>query len=77
MQTLMTGWQFLRGLTKQVGPYLVVELLLPSGTLFAFMLFLARSGAFSALQPTPAPCAAYEQREVSPPALRSASSKCC
>ena len=33
-------------LTRQAGPYLVIELLLPGGTLFAFMLFLARSGVF-------------------------------
>ena len=65
MQTLITGWQLLRGLFKQAAPYLLIELLLPGGTLFACMLFLARSGAFSALQPTPVACPPYVQCQVS------------
>ena len=65
MQTLITGWQLLRGLIRQGGPYLLIELLLPGGTLFAFMLFLARSGAFSALQPTPVAYPLYVQCQVS------------
>ena len=35
MQMLTVGWQFLRKLMKQAGPYLLIELLLPGGTLFA------------------------------------------
>ncbi len=65
MPTRITGWQLLRGLIKQAGPYLLIELLIPCGTLFAFMLFLARSGAFSALQPTPVACPLYVQCQVS------------
>jgi hypothetical protein len=53
---LTTGWQLLRGLIKQAGPYMLIELLLPGGTLLAFLLFIARSGAFNALQPMPVLC---------------------
>jgi hypothetical protein len=34
----------LRRLTKQVGPYVLLELLLPGGTLIALLLFLYRNG---------------------------------
>ena len=61
MQRLNRGWQFLRGLAKRVGPYVLVELLLPGGTLFAVLLYLYRSGALAAFQPMPVMCAPYAQ----------------
>jgi len=37
-------------LARSVGPYALIEILLPGGTLFALLLWLARRGAFSAPQ---------------------------
>lgn len=53
MQTLIHGWQVLRRLMKQAGPYLLLELLLPGGTLLTICLMMYRSGALTALQPVP------------------------
>jgi len=64
MQMLTCGWQFLRKLMKQVGPYVLIELLLPGGTLFALILHISRSGAWSALQPMPMVCQQYSQCQV-------------
>jgi len=64
MQMLTVGWQFLRKLMKQAGPYLLIELLLPGGTLFALILHISRSGAWSALQPMPVVCQQYSQLHV-------------
>jgi hypothetical protein len=64
MQRLTFGWQFLRRLMKQVGPYMLIELLLPGGTLFALILHISRCGAWSALQPMPVVCQPYSQCQV-------------
>jgi len=42
MQTVMCGLERLRRLAQQLGPYLMLEILLPGGTLFALLLFLYR-----------------------------------
>jgi hypothetical protein len=42
MQTVMSWLGILRRLGQQAGPYLVLEMLLPGGTLFALLLFLYR-----------------------------------
>jgi len=64
MQMITFGWQFLRRLMKQVGPYMLIELLLPGGTLFALILHISRCGAWSALQPMPVVCQPYSQCQV-------------
>lgn len=64
MQMLTIGWQFLQRLMKQAGPYMLIELLLPGGTLFALTLHISRSGAWSALQPMPVVCPQYAQCHV-------------
>jgi len=64
MQMLTFGWQFLRKLMKQAGPYLLIELLLPGGTLFALILHISRSGAWSALQPMLVVCQPYAECQV-------------
>ena len=61
MQMLTCGWQCLRKLMKQAGPYILIELLLPGGTLFALILHISRSGAWNALQPMPVVCQPYSQ----------------
>ena len=60
MAKLIETWRLLRRLARNVGPYVLVELLLPGGTLFAVLLYLYRCGAFTALQPAIAclPCEA-------------------
>jgi hypothetical protein len=42
MQTVMRGLEWLRRLLQQLGPYLILEIVLPGGTLFALLLFLYR-----------------------------------
>ena len=64
MQRLTFGWQFLRRLMKKAGPYILIELLLPGGTLFAVILHISRSGAWNALQPMPVVCQPYSQCQV-------------
>jgi len=54
MQLINADWQLLRRAAKAFGPYMLLELLLPGGTLFALLLYLYRSGALAALQPMPA-----------------------
>ena len=66
MGLLSTGWQFLRRLLKQAGPYVLIELLLPGGTLVALILLISRSGALSALQPLPVVWQQYSQCQVLP-----------
>ena len=61
MQTLLTGWRLLRPMMKRAGPYMLIELLLPGGTLLALILFIARSGALSALQPMAVAAASTER----------------
>jgi hypothetical protein len=64
MQMLAIGWQFLQRLLKQAGPYMLIEILLPGGMLFALILYISRSGAWSALQPMPTVCQQYVQCHV-------------
>jgi len=42
MQRIAQGWTKLRQTGKKFGPYLMLELLLPGGTLWALLLFAAR-----------------------------------
>ena len=44
MQFVMSSMGFLRGLAQKLGPYLILELVLPGGTLCALLLFLCRRG---------------------------------
>jgi len=53
MEMLITKWRFIQRLTKQVGPYFLLELLLPGGTLLTILLLMYRSGALTALQSMP------------------------
>ena len=52
MQTIVSALALLRRLGQTLGPYLMVEILLPGGTLLAFLLFLyRRRAAVSSPQP--------------------------
>ena len=42
MQTVLSYLGILRRLGQKAGPYLMLEILLPGGTLFALLLFLYR-----------------------------------
>jgi hypothetical protein len=42
MQTFMSWLEILRRVGQKVGPYLLLEILLPGGTLLALLLFLYR-----------------------------------
>ena len=42
MQRIAQGWTKLSQMGKKFGPYLMLELLLPGGTLWALLLFAAR-----------------------------------
>jgi hypothetical protein len=42
MQIVINGLIILRRMGQKAGPYLVLEMLLPGGTLFALLLFLYR-----------------------------------
>jgi hypothetical protein len=43
MSTIVTGsFKFVGDLVQKVGPYLLLEILLPGGTVFALLLFLYR-----------------------------------
>jgi hypothetical protein len=53
MHTLTSGWRFIRRLTRQAGPFVLLELLLPGGTLPTLFLLMYRSGALTALQQVP------------------------
>ena len=59
MQRVMRSWAVLRRVGVQVGPYLMVEILLPGGSLMALLLFLYRRrrtlGASAAMQTMLAP----------------------
>ena len=63
MQTLLAGWRLLRPMMKRAGPYMLIELLLPGGTLLALILFIARSGALNALQPMAVTAASTERSQ--------------
>jgi hypothetical protein len=43
METVIRSWWMLRALAQKAGPYLILEILLPGGTLFALILFLYRN----------------------------------
>jgi len=52
VQTIVSALALLRRLGQTLGPYLMVEILLPGGTLLAFLLFLyRRRTAVSSPQP--------------------------
>lgn len=42
MQTVIQSAETLRGLARKLGPYLMLEILLPGGTFVALVLFLYR-----------------------------------
>ena len=42
MEHLVNGWMQARGLGRRFGPYLLVEALLPGGTLVALALYIYR-----------------------------------
>ena len=44
MNKLMLGWRWLQGAGGRFGPYLILELVMPGGTLLALLLFLHRRG---------------------------------
>lgn len=44
MKILVLGLEMLRRLLPRVGPYLLVEIVLPGGTLVALLLYLYRRG---------------------------------
>ena len=44
MQIIKRGCRWLRRIGQNFGPYLMLELVLPGGTLFALLLFLYRRG---------------------------------
>jgi len=45
MRIIRSGFTWLRRIGQNLGPYLVLELVLPGGTLFALLLFLYRRGS--------------------------------
>ena len=58
MQNFIDLLEPLRRLSAKLGPYILLELLLPGGTLFALLLFLhqrvkANAGNFATLQASP------------------------
>jgi hypothetical protein len=65
MQFAMRTLEILRGLAQKLGPYVILEVLLPGGTLYALLLFLYRRGR-TKLGPAARPAAAAAGR--SPPA---------
>lgn len=46
MEFAIESLEALSRLLQRIGPYLLVEILLPGGTLLALLLFLSRSGRF-------------------------------
>lgn len=44
MWIISAGLEFLRRVAKTFGPYVLLEVLLPGGTLFALLLFMYRNG---------------------------------
>jgi hypothetical protein len=51
MQAFFNALAVVRRWVRELGPYLLLELLLPGGTLLALTLFLYRSGRLSAMDP--------------------------
>jgi len=56
MQTIVNSLLFLRRWAQALGPYLLLELLLPGGTLLALTLFLYRSGRLDLRPSRGTPC---------------------
>lgn len=48
MQKFVNSLATLRGIGKELGPYVLLEILIPGGTLFALLLFLYQRGKFNA-----------------------------
>ena len=45
MQIVRSGFRWLRRAGRNLGPYLMLELVLPGGTMLALLLFLYRRGS--------------------------------
>jgi hypothetical protein len=43
MEIVVSSWGFLRGFAQRFGPYLLVEAVMPGGTLFALLLYAYRA----------------------------------
>lgn len=54
MQAVINGLAILRRAIVELGPYLMLELLLPGGTIIALTLFLYRRGKFGLGERNPA-----------------------
>ena len=57
---VLKSWTALRA----VGPYLLIELLLPGGTLFAFLLWLSQRFRRGALERGESPCAPRTEKSI-------------
>ena len=57
MQRVVDFLETLRRLGQRLGPYLMIEILLPGGSLFALMLFLYQRRRAAAGRAAPAPVA--------------------
>lgn len=44
MRIVIRWWELLRSVGREAGPYLLLEIFLPGGTLLALLLFLCRRG---------------------------------
>jgi hypothetical protein len=53
MQIVLTGLEILRRAGRKLGPYLLLEILMPGGSLLALLLFLYRRGKLHAGTNTP------------------------
>ena len=51
MEIVVSSWEVLRGLAKKFGPYLLVEAVMPGGTLLALLLYLYRARGGNDLLP--------------------------
>jgi hypothetical protein len=54
MESVVAGLRILRRCLQRIGPYLLVEIFLPGGTLLALLLFLYRRGRLGAGDPAAA-----------------------
>ena len=48
VELVKSCFRWLRGVGQKVGPYLMLELLMPGGTMLALLLFLYRRGTLPA-----------------------------
>jgi hypothetical protein len=51
MRMVMIGWEMLRQFGQKFGPYLLLEILMPGGTLLALLLFLYQRRKINILGP--------------------------